>query len=146
MSWIRSRATIGVILSACIIGMLCTPVATNADQISGVALPVLTSASAHTAIPDTIVVTGQGFSPGSDVFVALYDRWGARLYETRWVLASETVSGPDGSFDPATVYEEGGVMFVSFEHMGFDAVMVRAYDQGTDSWSNLLDVDSSCSG
>jgi hypothetical protein len=93
-----------------------------------------------------IVVTGQGFTPRGDIYIALYDRWGTRLYETRWVIASETVSGPEGSLDPATVYDEGGVVYASFDHMCFDAVMVRAYDQGTDTWSNLLDVDSTCKG
>lgn len=63
--------------------------------------PVRSSVSASTALPDSFVVSGNGFTPGGDVYIALYDQWGMILNETRWVAASESIHGPNGSQDPA---------------------------------------------
>jgi len=64
------------------------------------------------------LVTGQGFTAGGSVYVALYDRWstsGTQHYETRWVTASETTFGANGSHDPAQGYIAGGTIS---EHFG----------------------------
>lgn len=138
-------------------------------------LPVLSSVSVSSALPDSIVISGQGFSPGQPVFIALYDRWGVLEQETRWVTASESVYGPNGSLDPARGYQAGGNVREAFAidfgtiygpngsqdpaqgyRRGLTAVeagqfascpnslMVRAYDQQTDAWSNLIDVEDAC--
>lgn len=59
--------------------------------------------------------------------------------------AHEAVYGPNGSQDPAQGYVAGDD---SQERAAACAapLMVRAFDQQTASWSNLLDVDSGCDG
>lgn len=150
------------------------PLAPQSGAAQSVLQPALTSATTSTALPDSIVVSGSGFTPGGPVYIALYDRWGATLHEARWVIASEpiyqptdsvdpglgfasggnireafemataTVYGPNGSQDPAQRYvagDEGAQTFVST----CDApLMVRAFDQQTNAWSNLLNVEAAC--
>jgi hypothetical protein len=138
----RMRSFMGVVTIT--LAMLFPTEPAIAAQVSGDVAPVLTAATATTVQPGTIVVAGKGFTPGGRVFIALYDGWGEQLLETRWVMASETVSGPIGSLDPATMYVAGGVVFESYSDPCYHPVMVRAYDQATDSWSNVLDVVSGC--
>jgi hypothetical protein len=57
-----------------------------------------------------ITVTGQDFTPGGQVYIALYDRWGVQLYETRWITASDEMFGLNGSRDPALGYVRGGTI------------------------------------
>jgi len=167
---------------------------------SSAILPVLTSAVATSLPADAITVSGNGFSGGGLVYVALYDQWGMALQETRWTSASPTVYGLNGSLDPANGFREGGSITEVFEqftatvygpngsqdpaqgyHQGNDALdvtgaiygpngsqdpaqgyipgsslseaastyceqalMARAFDQNTASWSNLVDVASGC--
>jgi hypothetical protein len=70
--------------------------------------PVITSAVAASLPSASITVTGNGFTSGGLVFVALYDQWGNSLEETRWTSASPAVYGPNGSIDPAQGYVAGG--------------------------------------
>lgn len=136
--------------------------------------PQLRSAVSSAIAPASIVVTGDRFSPGGLVYIALYDGWGTTLHETRWVTANPTVHGPNGSQDPAHGFITGGHITESFEVVrqsvygangsqdpaqGYvvgdegtqapisacDApLMVRAFDGRTASWSNSLDVDLGC--
>ena len=94
--------------------------------------------------PGTVNVTGNGFTAGGWVYVALYDRWGAKLYETRWLNASATVFGPDGSQDPAAGFVRGGAVNESFANLCDAQAMVRAYDQQSSTWSNWSDVATNC--
>lgn len=107
-------------------------------------LPVLTSVAASVNTPDAIMVTGQGFTAGGEVFIAVHDPWGERSYETRWTTASEPVFDMLGHDDPALGYRPGGLVRESFEHLRGQQVMVRAYDQATRSWSNVIDVEPGC--
>ena len=176
------------------------PASTAAQSAS--ALPVLSGAVVSTIAPGAIEVSGERFSPGGLVYIALYDGWGTALHETRWVASSPTVYGVNGSQDPAQGFVEGGRIeeaFAAYRESVFgpngsqdpaqgyvagdngslttareaaygpngsqdpaqgyaagndngqafaiacDApLMVRAFDQRTASWSNLLDVDSGC--
>lgn len=134
--------------------------------------PVLGSATASDDEPETLVISGHGFSPGGLVYIVLYDHWGTQLYETRWVTASERLYQPTDSFDPgrAFVFDLGGDIEESFaipaaaeaayaavEHGGGRSttmagvscdmvMMVRAFDRDTATWSNLLDADLECAG
>jgi len=136
------------------------------------ALPILNNAVVSTIAPGVIEVSGERFSPGGLVYIALYDGWGEMLHETRWVASSPTVYGPNGSQDPAQGYLVGGGIeesfaqvqdpvygpngsqdpargYVSGDSRGIGSVcdgpmMVRAFDQRTASWSNMLDVESGC--
>jgi hypothetical protein len=105
------------------------------------AAPVLTAAAA--VAPGSITLTGDGFTPGGRVYVALYDVWGAKLYETRWTAASLAVYGRNGSQDPATGFAPGGALAERFANLCGATPMVRAYDEATERWSNWLDVDTS---
>ena len=105
------------------------------------AVPALTGASAAGQRSGTITVTGETFTPEGRVYVALYDPWGATLYETRWLTASPTVYGPNGSSDPAAGFSRGGVLREAFGGLCGATPMVRAYDEATATWSNWLDVD-----
>ena len=118
----------------------------TAAELSGAA-PYLISASTP-AIPASnagaVVVTGDTFTPGGQVYIALYDKWGERLFETRWTTATGFTYGYNGSSDPALGYVAGGKILESFDHLCGSSVMVRAYDQSTDSWSNWLDAKPNC--
>ena len=105
--------------------------------------------SAETSSPSArdaglIVVTGDTFTPGGQVYIALFDQWGQRLFENRWITATPEVFGPNGSIDPSYGYQAGGFLHESFDHLCGATVMVRAYDQGTASWSNWLDAQPNC--
>ena len=97
-------------------------------------------------------MAGQGFTPGGRVYVALYDQWGAALFETRWVTASERYFQPPlnlGTGDDL-VFDTGGTIAEAFviepavlEVAGLactTALMGRAYDQSTATWSAMVDL------
>jgi hypothetical protein len=71
--------------------------------------PLLTRAAIQ-HVPGTMLVTGEHFTPGGAVYVGFYDAWGMQLLEPRWVTASATVYGPDGSQDPALGFIRGGTI------------------------------------
>ncbi len=106
-------------------------------------LPVLSSI-ASAIDPAAIQVRGEGFTAGGEVFIAIHDPWGERSYETRWTTASEPTFDMLGHDDPALGYRPGGVVFESFANLCGQQVMVRAYDQDTRSWTNVVDIESAC--
>jgi hypothetical protein len=118
------------------------PSAPATAQVAGT-LPVLTKAAVSPQ-PAAIVVIGEGFTAGGDVFIAIHDPWGERSYETRWTTASEPVLDMYGRRDPVLGYRPGGVVVESFEHLCGQQVMVRAYDQATRTWSNVVDIVAAC--
>ncbi len=106
-------------------------------------LPVLSSV-ASPVDPAAIEIRGEGFTAGTEVFIAVLDPWGERFYETRWTSASEPTFDMLGHDDPALGYRPGGVVFEAFEHLCGQQVMVRAYDQATSAWSNVVDIVAGC--
>ena len=92
--------------------------------------------------PGSIGVGGQGFTPGGRVYLALYDRWGVTLHETRWITASSALYGPDGSQDPARGFRPGGLLSTRFDGLCGATLMARAYDEATQTWSAALDVNA----
>jgi hypothetical protein len=102
--------------------------------------PVLVRAEAQASAPGMITVTGEGFTPGGEVYLAIYDTWGDTLQETRWTTASQTVYGTYLSFDPARGYLSGGAVTESFGGLCGESVIVRAFDQDSGAWSNWLDL------
>ena len=117
---------------------------TTAQQ--GVAFPVLTSMAAIESSPGLMVVRGEQFTPGGKVFIAIQDPWGERLYETRWTSASETTFDMLGHDDPALGFRPGGTVNETFDHLCGQQVMVRAYDEATGRWSDVLDSATACQG
>ena len=102
--------------------------------------PILTSAAPLDAKPGMISVAGEAFTPGGDVYIAIYDTWGDALHETRWTTASVAIYGPNGSRDPARGYISGGSLTEAFGGLCGQSVMVRAFDQASGAWSNFLDL------
>ena len=130
-----SRLAAGLALSV-------ASVAADAPAPARTSGPVLTQVLASAALPGTISVSGEGFSPGGEVYIAIYDTWGATLHETRWTTASTAVYGANGSLDPALGYRSPGRVSEAFTRVCGAAIMVRAFDQQAAVWTNLLDVDS----
>lgn len=64
--------------------------------------------------------------------------------DTIVVGASEPVFGPNGSQDPARGYVAGNPGHEVTLNLCGTAIMVRAYDAQTETWSNVLDIDSGC--
>lgn len=96
----------------------------------------------HTSIPaqpGTVIISGSGFTPESDIYIALYDQWGVRHHETRWVTGSATLYNQY----PGTGIVLGGAFAETFEELCGTTAMVRAYDQATDSWSDWQDIATS---
>ena len=69
----------------------------------------------------------RGYSPGTDL----------QGFE-------ETVHGPNGSQDPAQGYRPGTSISEMADLFCEQSLMVRAFDQQTSSWSNLLDLEMGC--
>jgi hypothetical protein len=107
--------------------------------------PQISMANVTAIASGEVTVLGANFTPGGDVFIAIYDRWGAETYETRWTTASDNTFAANGSSDPALGFHPGGVVFETFDHLCEQTAMVRAYDQQTATWSNLMDIDTDCS-
>lgn len=112
------------------------------------ASPTLTDASAAAPARGVFTVAGQGFTPGGRVYLAIYDQMGAKLYQTRWLTASPqyTITGMSDVSPEAhpIVSADKGVFLADFPRYCGAGVMVRAYDQTTESWSNWVDFDANC--
>ena len=135
--------------------------------------PVLSVADAVVLPSNLIKVEGEGFTPDGDVYIALYDRWGERVYGHVWAIAAHGNYGVSGSEDPQLGYVPAGALDVVIDlspitvygPSGFQIptigvrtgaeqasatgacgrdLMVRAYDQQAATWSNLLDVTARC--
>ncbi len=109
-----------------------------------VSTPTMYDDAAEDRAPGTIIVAGRVFTPGGQVYLALYDQWGTELYETRWVAATQSFYGPNGSLDPALGYIEGGIVQEAFAGLCETVPMVRAHDDGTSAWSEMLDLAPGC--
>lgn len=86
----------------------------ESTQSSLVRSPSLIEAVAVPQTPGAVSVTGQVFTPGGEVYVALFDPWAVQQHEPRWVVASDTIHGPNGSLDPALGFSQGGEIEVAF--------------------------------
>jgi hypothetical protein len=108
--------------------------ATIANDLNTVQAPSLRTAS-PTAIQGSLSVTGERFTTGGRVYVAIYDQMGAKLYETRWVTATPAIAiGPAG----------GGALSTTFNGLCGADVLIRAYDQDTALWTNWLESAPLC--
>jgi hypothetical protein len=108
--------------------------------------PTLTDASAATQTPWLFTVAGEGFTPEGRVYLAVYDQMGAKLYETRWVVATAAVSKTIGGGEPghAQNASPGGTLHEAFGNLCGATAMMRALDEGTAAWSNWLTVEPTC--
>jgi hypothetical protein len=129
--------------------------------------PVLDAVVVGTAAPGVVIVSGQGFTPLGRVYIAVYDRWGTTLHETRLVTTTETLLQPPewpatgGRFAEACTVEVGGTEGAAGIQTPAPGtipstptamasgpcpmpLMVRAYDRATATWSNIVDVELGC--
>jgi hypothetical protein len=135
--------------------------------------PNLSNASVAGRPLTLVVVEGEGFTPDGLVYVVVYDRWGEDVYGHVWATAAHGNFGVSGSQDPNLGYIAAGTLdividlspAVTYSPNGFQIpttgvglgagqaiaagacgrdLMVRAYDQQSAAWSNLLDVTAQC--
>jgi hypothetical protein len=106
--------------------------------------PVLTGAACTGGTPGTLLVTGEEFTPGSEVEVLLY-RPGIATPAVIWSLhASLSIYGPNGSTDPALGFQRGGFIGTALGPWCAETAAVRAFDRQAGIWSNPLPVDLGC--
>jgi len=101
-----------------------------------------------TSVEGSVVVAGEGFTPGGRTYIAVYDLMGAKLYDTRWSTATESVEITGSRADVPEAHPvtktTGGELFERFAGLCGATVMVRAYDVQTSLWSNFLEVAPYC--
>jgi hypothetical protein len=101
-----------------------------------------------TSIDGTIIVTGEDFTAGGSVYVAIYDQMGAQLYETRWAEATPAVAITGSRAEVPEAHSitspTGGALQLTFAGLCGAQVLIRAYDQQTANWSNWLNVAPLC--
>jgi hypothetical protein len=134
---------ISLVLAVTALAAILPGISSRAGHVGAASIgPTLTSAHQLTVVPGRVAVTGNGFTPGGRVYIALYDTWGTMLHETRWATASPVQFGINGSVDPALGYRSGGSVFETFDDLCGDSVMIRAFDGQMTVWSNVLSVDA----
>jgi hypothetical protein len=100
---------------------------------------------------DEVVVTGRGFTPGGEVYLAIYDQMGRQLYENRTVTASRPAerltNGPLAGITAEEAFlAPGGKVYERFTGLCGAAAMIRALDNATERWSNWQVVQPPCTG
>jgi hypothetical protein len=107
-------------------------------------LPVLNASVLESVTTNKLFVHGDRFTPGGDVYIDISYSWDEQLASSRWVKASDTVYVPYARDDSLGGFVQGGVVSEMFDIPCSANIRVSAYDEGTDSWSNALDVVSGC--
>lgn len=108
--------------------------------------PSLTTVAAIDQTARLFTVAGAGFTTGGRVYLAIYDTMGARLYETRWVVAGVSAAADAGPTGHEAVGPRGGALREAFAGLCRATAKMRAFDETTDVWSNWLTVQTTCSG
>src|SRR3954451_20889066 len=117
----RSKRILAVALMAAFgLLTLVTPAqADNRQMTTSPPVPSLTDVSATTQTPALFTITGNDFTPGGRVYLAIYDQMGAKLYETRWITASLATTGMgreagDGPLGQTLMTIPGGTLREAF--------------------------------
>ena len=87
---------IPVVALMAVVGVLTLVIPAQADNrrmTTSPPVPSLTNVSATTQTPALITITGNDFTPGGRVSLAIFDQMGARFSETRWIAASLATTG-----------------------------------------------------
>jgi hypothetical protein len=101
--------------------------------------PVLTGAACTGGTPGTLLVTGERFTPGGEVAIVLSAPGSPRPTVVRALRASQSVTGPNGSADPARGFQRGGLVGIAIGHACQEgATLIRAYDHQSATWSTGL--------
>jgi hypothetical protein len=120
----RSKRILAVALMAAVgLLTLVTPAqADNRRMTTSPPVPSLTNVSATTQTPALFTITGNDFTPGGRVYLAIYDQMGAKLYETRWITASLATTGVgreagDGPLGQTLMAIPGGTLREAFANL-----------------------------
>src|SRR3954451_11851465 len=94
----RSKRILAVALMAAFgLLTLVTPAqADNRQMTTSPPVPSLTDVSATTQTPSLFTITGNDFTPGGRVYLAIFHQMGARLNETRWMTATRATTSMGG--------------------------------------------------
>ena len=106
--------------------------------------PVLTGAACTGEGQGVFMVTGEQFTPGGEVAVALVMPGKADPAVIRSIRASQSIFGPNGSTDPALGFQHGGFIGLTLGPWCQEGTRVRAYDRHRATWSNGLNVELRC--
>ena len=99
---------------------------------------------------DELLVTGRGFTPGGEVYLAIYDQMGRQLYENRWVTASTEATyvrrgHADGNLAARSKSSPPAVTVMrEFTGLCGASAMIRALDNATERWSNWQVIQPPC--
>jgi len=117
-------------------------------QIAAIDPPLLLNATADGDASGVVTVSGFGFAAGHQVYIAVYDQMGAKIYPHRWLTAAHVYtavgSSAASSEVPVIAKSTDGEFRVSFANLCGANVMIRAYDATTETWSGWLDVNNHC--
>jgi hypothetical protein len=96
-----------------------------------------------------ITLTGIDFTAGGRVYVALYDQMGRALLPNKWLVATpiyvlDESAGAASSQTPRLIKTSRGSVAVSFTGLCGANLMARAYDVGTETWSDFVNVNVVC--
>jgi len=105
--------------------------------------PVLTGTACFGEGPGVLLVTGEQFTPGGQVDVAVFVSGEAHPVVHRSIRASQSISASNGSTDPARGFKQGGFVGLALGPWCQGAT-VRAYDRDMGTWSNGLSVKPGC--
>jgi hypothetical protein len=147
----RTKRILAVALMAAVgLLTLVTPAqADNRRMTTSPPVPSLTNVSATTQTPALFTITGNDFTPGGRVYLAIYDQMGAKLYETRWITASLATTGMgheagDGPLGQTLMAIPGGSLHEAFANLCGATAMMRGYDETSTTWSDWLSVTPTC--
>jgi hypothetical protein len=126
------------------VGHDCDPATMIASAPSGVDVgsgPTIVTVTASSTVPGTLVVLGVGFTPGGTVRVALYDSCGVERYGMQPAVA--TTAGAGLNADPAVFggFSQPGLLMEAVEASHGGLIIVRAFDEESNTWSNAVLVD-----
>ena len=118
-------------------------------EANDVVAPPLLAVMDYDEATDQVLVAGSGFTPGGEVYLAIYDQMGRQLYENRRVTASSPVSTYDAGMrrELGRTFEyisPGGELMEGFGGLCGAAAMIRALDNATERWSNWQVIQPPC--
>jgi hypothetical protein len=123
--------------------------ADNRQMTTSPPVPSLTNVSVTTQTPALFTITGNDFTPGGRVDLAIYNQMGAKLYETRWITASLATTGigretGDGPLGQTLMEIPGGTLREAFANLCGATAMMRGFNETSTTWSHWLSVTPTC--
>jgi hypothetical protein len=147
----RTKSILAVALMAAVslLTLAASAHADNRRMTTSPLVPSLTNVSATTQTPALFTISGNDFTPGGRVSLAIYGQMGDKLYETRWITASLATTGigretADGPLGQTLMEIPGGTLREAFANLCGATAMMRGYDETSTTWSDWLSVTPTC--